>query len=253
MSDTNDSKSTDQAKAAAPKKKAATRKKASKKTSAKTASDAVEPGSVEPGAELVGELKAGMIELQKQNNVRMAAQEEKLAQLLKGLEDTFKRMQGDSQNRDQANTSIFEKVSESIVLSSEESRKEFEELERLQVKRLEAERRAYDHSVAKARWMAIPGAILGVIAVIYMFHTVNVMEDALTSMSKDMALMRTDMRTMTASVGDMSTQVASLPEISDKMNVMAGQMGQMTRDVNVLTHNVSPAMAGVRQMMPWGP
>ena len=243
-----------------PKKKAAKRKTASRKTAAKKADVTAADAAPAAGAELVSELRAGMIELQKQNDARIQAQEDKLATLLQGLEATFRHIHSDSQNREQANSTIFEKVSESIVLSSEEARKEYGEMERLQEKKLEAERRAYDRSVTRARWIAIPGTILGVIAIIYMFYTVNVMERAMTSMSKDMALMRADMGTMTARVSDMSTEVASMTQMSENMTVMASQvgimsaqMGEMTHDIKVMTHNVAPAMMGIRRSIPWAP
>jgi len=37
------------------------------------------------------------------------------------------------------------------------------------------------------------------------------------------------------------------------MKELNGNVGQIAKDLNVLTHNVAPAMKGMRNMMPWVP
>ena len=84
--------------------------------------------------------------------------------------------------------------------------------------------------------IAIPGVVTAIFAVIYMFYTVHVMETAMTSMSDDMKAMR-----------------GSMEIVSTSTNGMSNNMAYMRRDMGVMTHNVAPAMNGMRQMMPWAP
>lgn len=182
------------------------------------------------------ELKEGLITLQKQNAERMNAQDEKLAALYKGLETTFNKIQQDIGKRESQSISTVDELSSSIIRSSEEMRKEYEEMERLQEKRMQAEGQQYNHSIKRTKIIAIPAFILGFISIIYMFYTVNVMEKAMTKISQDMTYMRQDMSALTTNVSTMSANI-----------------GGMRQDMNILTHNVAPAMTGMRRMMPWSP
>ena len=71
--------------------------------------------------------------------------------------------------------------------------------------------------------------IIAILAFIYMFYTVHVMEKAMTQMSQDMGGMRQD------------------------MNILTKNVSGMRQDINIMTHNVAPAMNGMRRMMPWSP
>jgi hypothetical protein len=51
-------------------------------------------------------------------------------------------------------------------------------------------------------------------------------------------------------MGTMSTDTAS---INSNMQQLSGNMGRVSQDLNVLTHNVAPAMKGMRDVMPWAP
>lgn len=173
------------------------------------------------------ELKEGLIALQQQNETRMSVQENKLAELYQGLESAFSKIHQDTGKRDFQSTSSLDQLSETIIRSSEEMRKEYEEMERLQDKRRETETQQYSHSITKTKIIAYPAIILAFIGLIHMFYTVNVMEKAMTQMSKDMSGMRRDVNTLSVNVSG------------------------MRQDMNIMTHNVAPAMNGMRQMMPW--
>ena len=196
-----------------------------KKTSTKSTTQVQNDNSTKA----IIELKEGLITLQQQNEARMSAQENKLAELYQGLENAFSKIQNDTGKRSVQSDSSFDQLSETIIRSSEEMRKEYEEMEKLQDKRRETESQQYSHSITRTKIIAYPAIILAFAGFIHMFYTVNVMEKAMTQMSKDMSSMRQD------------------------MNSLSGNISGMRHDMNVMTHNVAPAMQGMRQMMPWSP
>ena len=172
-------------------------------------------------------LKDSLVTLQQQNDARMSAQELKLAELYQGLESTFSKIQQDTNLRDNQSSSSFDDLSSTIIRSSEEMRKEYEELERLQEKRRQTENQQYNHNITKTKIIAYPAIILAFVGLIHMFYTVHVMEKAMTQMSQDMGSMRQD------------------------MTVLTNNISGMRQDMNVMTRNVAPAMNGMRRMMPW--
>lgn len=175
------------------------------------------------------DLKEGLIALQQQNEARMSAQENKLAELYQGLDNAFSKIQNDTGKRTVRSDSSFDQLSETIIRSSEEMRKEYEEMEKLQDKRREAESQQYSHSITKTKIIAFPAMVLAFAGLIHMFYTVNVMEKAMTQMSRDMSGMRKD------------------------VNILSVNISGMRHDMNIMTRNVAPAMNGMRQMMPWSP
>ena len=207
-----------------PENKNSTEKQASavkKKTASKKTTD--------NSTQAILALKEGLISLQKQNDARMSEQENKLAELYKGLESAFIKIHQDTDERKIKSSSSFDQLSDTIIRSSDEMRKEYEEMERLQEKRLKAENQQYTHSITRTKIIAIPAIVLAFAGFIHMFYTVNVMEKAMSQMSKDMTYMRKDMSSLTHNISG------------------------MRQDMNVMTHNVAPAMNGMRRMMPWSP
>ena len=193
-------------------------------------------GKTDTGTQAILELKEGLIALQKQNEARMSAQESKLAELYQDLEGALTKLHQDTGRLDAQNITTFDQLSTTIIRSSEEMRKEYEEMERFQEKRLAAEQQEYNHSIKRTKIVAYPAIILAFLALIYMFYTVHIMEKAMTRMSVDMNTMRQDMTVLTQNVGMMSANIAG-----------------MRQDMNIMTHNVAPAMNGMRRMMPWSP
>lgn len=183
--------------------------------------------TTDKSTQAIMELKEGFTALQQQNEARMNVQENKLAELYKGLESAFNKIHQDAGKVNIQSNSSFDQLSSTIIRSSEEMRKEYEEMEKLQDKRIKAESQHYSHSITRTKIIAYPAIILAFAGFIHMFYTVNVMEKAMTQMSHDMTSMRQDMSLLSVSV--------------------AG----MRQDINIMTHNVAPAMNGMRQMMPW--
>ena len=231
-------------------KKASPRKKASTKKTAPTADS--------------GELKALKAELEQRDEAHQAQfnelmqglektfghihkssseQTQKLSSVMIGLEKAFNNIHTGTQSRDKNSSNSIDQVSQTIIRSSEEMRKEYEEMERLHLQQLEAEKERHEYSFNVLKVIAVPAMILAVLGIGYMFYTVTVMERAMTAMSADMNAMRGSMGEMTSSVGSMNNNVEN----------MSQNMQGMRRDMGVLTHNVAPAMDGMRQMMPWAP
>ena len=206
-----------------------------KKSSSKKPSSTTETQN-DNSTQAILALKEGLINLHHQNDARMSAQEDRLADLYHNLEGAFKKIHLDTGKRETHSDSTIDQLSTTIIRSSEEMRKEYEEMEKLQEKRLAAENLEYSHSIKRTKIIAIPAIILAFVALIYMFYTVNVMEKAMTQMSKDMTHMRQDMSVLTQNVSTMSANI-----------------GGMRHDMNIMTHNVAPAMSGMRRMMPWSP
>ena len=200
----------------------------------KSANKPAAPAQNDNSTQAIIELKEGLISLQQQNEARMNVQENKLAELYKGLESTFSKIHQDTGKRSVASETSFDQLSDTIIRSSEEMRKEYEEMEKLQDKRRETENQKYSHSITKTKIIAFPAIVLAFAGLIHMFYTVNVMEKAMTQMSQDMTSMRADMSTLSVSVSTMTNNISG-----------------MRHDMNIMTHNVAPAMNGMRQMMPW--
>lgn len=184
----------------------------------------------------LGELMAGLETTFGHIHKSSSEQTQKLSSLMIGLEKTFQSIHSGTQSRDRSNTSSLDQVSQTIIRSSEELRKEYEEMERLQEKKLAAEKERHQHSFKVLKVIAVPAIILALLGIGHMFYTVTVMEKAMTAMSADMKAMRGSMGEMTTSVGGMNNN-----------------MQMMRQDMGVLTRNVAPAMSGMRQMMPWAP
>jgi hypothetical protein len=90
------------------------------------------------------------------------------------------------------------------------------------------------------------------------------METAMTNMSANMYVMQKDVTSLarsvvniTGSVGSMSDDITSISQDTNSMGTnmerLNGNVGNMSTDLSVLTHNVAPAMKGMRNMMPWSP
>lgn len=240
-----------------------------KKTTPRKKTAVITPGfATETSSAAVNELKSGLQALELQERERATAQQARLSELMEGLEKTFGHIHRSSseqtqklgslmiglekafnsihsgtQSRDKSNAFSLDQVSQTIIRSSEELRKEYEEMERLQEQKLAAEKERHQYSFNILKIIAVPAIILALLGIGYMFYTVTVMERAMTAMSTDMKAMRNSMGEMTTSVGGMNGNVQS----------MSQEMQGMRRDMGVLTHNVAPAMDGMRQMMPWAP
>jgi len=181
---------------------------------------------------LVQEIREGF----EQYGERSVKQDREFEQLITSLGHAFTKLELAATQRDSRSDDVLAKLSDTIILEHKTIHEEVLQQEKLQERKLQTFEQEQSAQVRKTRILAFPGIILAILAFIYMFYTVHVMEVAMTSMSHDMANIRVAMENM-----------------SDNTRLITANTGQMTRDINILTHNVSPAMTGMRQMMPWGP
>ncbi len=185
---------------------------------------------------LLDAVRQGLGDIYEDMDERDARRNKEFSLLVSGLDKAFTRVENTTTQRDGRNDEMIAKLSESIILEHQTLQEEVQEKEKLHEKKLEQLDKIHREQVRRTRLIAIPGVITAIFAVIYMFYTVHVMEKAMTSMSQDMRSMKTSMET-----------------VSYNTSGIAANMGYMRRDMGVMTHNVAPAMQGMRQMMPWGP
>ncbi|MES0326925.1 MAG: hypothetical protein ABUK13_01930 [Gammaproteobacteria bacterium] len=180
-------------------------------------------------AALAEGVREGLSVITEQVEDRDSRRDKEMLHLFEGLNAAFTRANTVSNERDDRSVQIINKLTESVMHDHEATLKEVHEQEVLADKKLGYLSEVQAQRSKLTRWIAVPGVGLAVIAVIYMFFVVTVMEKAMTSMSKDMQY-------MTISV-----------------NSMNSNMTQMTRDMNVMTRTTAPVMQGMRNAMPWAP
>ncbi len=264
------------AKKKAVKKKAASQKKAQENST--TATPAVEPNIQSIIEEMNGQRKArdkqisslieevreGFSVLSNSSNKQGEAHQKEMTGLYQSLHDTFGRIKDDSVESEGLNLNIFNSLSDSIKNDHEQTLKEINEQGILQDKKIEHMARMLEQRTIRNRWIAIPGVVIAMVGVFYMFYVVSIMESAMSNMSVNMHLMQKDVGSMSANmtllrqdVGSMSTNIGNMTQgivsIDSNMKDLNGNVEQMAKDLNVLTHNVAPAMKGMRNMMPWAP
>jgi len=265
---------TSPAKKVAVKRKVATKTKASGDTA--TPAPAVEP-SIQSIIEemnsqrkvrdkqisaLIEEVREGFSVLSSSSNRQDEAHQKEMTGLYQSLQDTFRRIKDDSVENEDLNLNIFKSLSDSIKNDHVQTLKEINAQGELQDKKIEHMYKMLEQRTIRNRWIAIPGVILAVIGVVYMFYVVSIMESAMSNMSANMHLMQKDVGSMSTNisllrndVGNMSTNMGNMTKgitsIDNNMQQLNGNVGQIAKDLNVLTHNVVPAMKGMRNMMPW--
>lgn len=180
-------------------------------------------------ASLAQGVREGLGVISEQAEKRDSQRDKEMVHLFEGLNAAFTRANAVGSERDDRSTQMIRQLTESVMHDHEATLKEVQEQEALADKKMDYLSTVQEQRLKRNQWIAIPGVALAAIAVVYMFYVVTVMERAMTSMSHDM-------QQMTVTI--------------DHMN---GNVGQITRDMNVLTHNVAPAMKGMRNAMPWAP
>ena len=178
-------------------------------------------------ASLAEGVREGLGVISEQVENRDSRRDKEMLHLFEGLNAAFTRANADSSERDDRSVQIINQLTESVMHDHEATLKEVHEQEVLTDKKMGYLSKVQEQRTKLTRWIAVPGISLAVVAVIYMFYVVTVMERAMTSMSKDMQY-------MTVSVDNMNANI-----------------GQMTRDMNVMTRTTVPVMRGMHNVMPW--
>ncbi|MBC8210494.1 MAG: hypothetical protein H8E21_05450 [Gammaproteobacteria bacterium] len=220
---------------------------------------------------LVQEMQQGFNTQSQRSDQTNAERDREMVKLYQSLQGAFSSVKQSSADGEDRSLQILKTLSESIMQDHELTLKEVQEQDKLHEKKFQHLSQVEEKRAGRNRWIAIPGMILGIIAIIYMFYVVSVMEKAMTSMSSDMGHMQLAVGNMSQKMDGMSQDTHSMSSVLLLLNTSVGEMsqdtssmhssmlnlnsnvGQMSQDLNILTHNVSPTMKGMRDIMPWSP
>lgn len=197
---------------------------------------------------LIEEVRDGFSILSNSASKQDEKHQQEMAELYQSLHGVFGQIKDHSSDNDEYNVTMFKSLSDSMMNDHEQTLKEISEQGKLQDKKIEHMATMLEQRTGRNRLIAIPGVIIALIGVFYMFYVVTVMETAMTDISANMDLMQQDVASMSGNMGNISHDTAS---INTNMEHLNGNMGRVSQDLNVMTHNVAPAMSSFNKMMPW--
>ena len=206
---------------------------------------------------LIEEVRDGFTTLSTSSSKQGEEHQKEMTGLYQSLQKAFGQIKNDSSDNEELNLNFFKSMSDSMMSDHEQTLKEIKEQGILQDKKIAHMTGMMKQRTGRNRLIAIPGVILAVVGVIYMFYVVSIMEKAMTNMSTNMHFMQLDVGSMSGNIGDMSGNISTISQdtssMSSNMQKLNGNVGYMSKDLNVLTHNVAPAMKGMSNLMPWAP
>ncbi len=193
--------------------------------------------------DLIQELRKGLAQVAVQGQADDANRKKEFDQLIKGLNAAFDRADKASSDSESRSESKISKLTDTLLMEHQQYQLDLKEQERLQAQRLKFINQQQEAQTSRLKRLAIPGMVIAVLAVIYMFYLVTVMEGSMKSMSEDMRAMRGTMSEITTEINTMGQDTRTM---SNNMAVMSQEMTHMSR-------TVAPAMTGLRRAMPWSP
>lgn len=188
--------------------------------------------------------------------------------LMQSLQSVFDKIHNDNQLRDDNQEKFVEEFSQRLSHAFEQTHKEAKEREKLLQDKLDAIEREQSYKIQRIKLFSLPGTLIAVAALIYLFYVVHVMERSMNSMSADMhqiqiniADIGSDTAQMSNGVVVMNQQMAqingNMEHINTNVKGMNGNMhhlnrnvGVMTNDVGAMSHTVSPVMNNMHKFMP---
>jgi septal ring factor EnvC (AmiA/AmiB activator) len=188
--------------------------------------------------------------------------------LMQSLQSVFDKIHKDNQVRDDNQEKLIEEFTQRLSHAFEQTHTEAREREQLLQEKLDAIEREQRYKIQRIKLFSLPGTLIAVAALIYLFYVVHVMERSMTSMSADMhqiqaniADIGSDTAQMSQGVVVMNQQMAringNMEHINTNVQGMNGNMhhlnrnvGVMTNDVGAMSHTVSPVMNNMRKFMP---
>ncbi len=204
---------------------------------------------------LAEEIRDGFSILSRRSSEETRQRELEMARLYESLSHAFEQLEKRHDTNEDRSLVILKALTETIRQDHELTLKEVQEQEKLHDKKISELDRVYRQRTKRNRWIAVPAVILAIVAIVYMFRVVYVMENAMSSMSGDMALMRDSVAHMSSKMdtltADTSAMSANLAQINDKVGGMDRNLGLMRSDVGYMSRQVTPTMKGMRDMMPW--
>lgn len=201
-------------------------------------------------ASLIQEVREGFSVLSERTSQQGAEHEKEMTGLYQTLQNVFSKIRDTSEEREERNLEIFRSLSDAIMKDHEQTLKEVHEQEILQDKKIKLLDQVQEQRSGRNRLIAIPGVIIALTGIIYMFYVVSIMETAMTSMSQNMNKIQLSVAGMGDKIGTISQDTTAM---SGNLQQLNGNTQLMSRDLNVMTNNVGPAMKGMRDVMPWAP
>jgi len=244
-----------------PAKKKATKKRVAKKAAVKTSA---EKTSTQPAHDTAS-TPAGPAATPKQNNKTSATERRKsikdrraddkiMPGLLKNLQGVFDKIHSDNRDRDRTQQQTAEEFAVHMQNAFNEMHSQLEEREQLLDAKLKGMDRTQNYQLRRVKIMSIPVVMFSLIAVVYLFYVVRVMEMSMTSMSKDMHqitaymdVISADTHAMTLNTANMNSQMAAMNTNVHNMNTT---VNHMRHDVYNMSRTVSPAMSSISRFMP---
>ena len=197
---------------------------------------------------LINEFRAGFDTFNRQNSKLEETRASEITGLYQSLQKAISEIHHSNEQREKLNLNTFQSLNDSIMKDHEQTMMEVHEQEKLQDKKLKYIDKVQNQRISRNRLIAVPAVILAIVGIVYMFKVVYIMEAAMTSMSRDMSKIQVSVDTMSSKIETISSNTTSM---NTNMEALDGNTQQISKDLNVMTHNVAPAMQGMRDMMPW--
>ena len=125
---------------------------------------------------LIEELRQGLNSLSDSSNKQNEEHKKEMAGLYQSLQGAFTQIKDNSIDKDNATTSMFRNLSDSMMKDHEHTLVEINEQSKLQDKKIEYMTSMLEQRTRRNRLIAVPGFVLAIIGVVYMFYVVSVME-----------------------------------------------------------------------------
>lgn len=181
--------------------------------------------------------------------------------LLQNLHGVFDKIHHDNRDQDRAREDMAKDISGHLQQAFNTMHEELEEREKLLEQKLKSIDHSHSFEMQRVKLLSIPLMILTVVAIVYLFYVVSVMETAMTSMSQDMRQMTGYMSAVTENTHTLSANTGAMVNSVNEMNTEIGLMNgnvknlnatvnNMSNDVHQLSRSVSPAMQGINRFMP---
>jgi len=181
--------------------------------------------------------------------------------LLQNLQGVFDKIHHDNRDQDRARDVMARDFNVHLQRSFKTMHKELEEREKILDRKLKSIDHLHSYEIKRVKLMSVPIMILTLVAIVYLFYVVRVMETAMSSMSQDMKQMTNYMSAITDDTHALSKNTEAMVSSVNEMNTEIGSMNNNVRNLNTtvnsmrvdvhhMTRTVAPAMKGINRFIP---
>jgi hypothetical protein len=174
--------------------------------------------------------------------------------LLQNLQGVFDKIYKDNRDQDRARDLLVKDLNIHLQRSFKSMHRQLEEREKLLDRKLKGIDRSHTQELKRVKLLSVPLAVISLVAIVYLFYVVRVMEVAMSSMSQDMKQMTAYMETITDDTHALSfntaMMVTKVDEMNSQMAAMNGSVYYLRGDMHQMTRSVSPAMTSFNRFMP---